>query len=710
MADTSRVPDTSSFPLDQQLDKRSMATALAEMGFSVIQVNTNKKAPPSADAWQKTGYRKPNLVWESWSHSRGVSRQNNIGIVPNGRFFILDFDKAKGGCESLEKLDALDKLPDTFRVKTQSGGYHLYFACDKELSNGSSVLDHISLPGVDVRTIGGYAIAPGGTIVDKDGTRHYKALNSLPMAPAPDWLVDALSVRRKPAAPKDREAPAVELDTPENIEIAVNHLRNDAPPNGAFAVACWVRDLGISEPEAVGLMLEHWLPDRARGREEITEKVNHAFSYAQNRHGIKAAALPQHEFPPLSEAEIAAINAQPKPDIKPYTIKQRKQDSRAKPATLIERWQDVTEPDTEWLIEGIIPKNAFATLYGQPGSYKSFVALYLAAMLADGRSAFGRRTRPSNGEVLYVAAEGGSGLRKRLDAIERLHEIHPSNVGFVRHPLDLRGSLAHCDELLKAIAEGGWKPDLIVIDTLARSFGGGNENSSEDMGAFINIIDYIRTQTGAAVLVVHHSGKDTAKGMRGHSALFGAVDSELEVEKIRNAPEEGPGVGGGRLKVTKQKDGPDGYSIDYAVEKVMLGGGAGSAEAEFGDGDENGTVPAQGGRSSLAVREWQDGEVRGVELTEVKLSSVEHAAIAILVGLPANEAGQVRSDVWKRGVVDRGICNENDWPKVRKSLKDVGAFSTDGGRFVTVDSTFVEMSCLENPLHSQSTVGGSVTC
>ena len=691
MARKSRVPDTSNFPLNQELDKRDMAAALAGMGFNVIPVNTNSKAPPSIDAWQKIGYREPPVVSADWSDPDDSPKSNNVGIVPNGSFFVLDFDKNKGGCESLGKLDALDRLPDTFKVKTQSGGYHLYYACDEEMNNGSGVLNRISLPGIDLRTVGGYALAPGSTVVDKDGTRHYEAMSGLPIAPAPDWLVEELK-QRKSTAPKDREAPAVELDTDASVVAATEYLQNSAPPHGAYSVACWIRDLGISEPVAVELLAEHWLPDRARDRDEIAEKVEHAFSYGQNQHGIKAAALPQHEFPPLSQTEIDRINAQPKPDIKPATIKQRKQDSRAKPATLIERWQDVTEPDTEWLIEGIIPKGAFATLYGQPGSYKSFVALYLAAMLADGRSAFGRRTRPSSKEVVYIAAEGGSGLRKRLDAIESLHCLRPHGVGFVRHPLDLRGSIAHCDELLKSIKEGGWKPDLLVIDTLARSFGGGNENSSEDMGAFINIVDYIRNQTGSAVLVVHHSGKDTAKGMRGHSALFGAVDSELEVEKVRNAPEEGPGVGGGRLRVTKQKDGPDGFAIEYAVEKVMLGGGAGSAEAEFGDGGEDGSVPAQGVRSSLAVREWQDGEAKAVELVEVKLSEPAHAALSALRSMWREGGGEVRLDAWKRSVLRQGICNNEAWPAVRKELKIAKTFTTDG------DRTVVEVEIFGDPV------------
>ena len=185
-------------------------------------------------------------------------------------------------------------------------------------------------------------------------------------------------------------------------------------------------------------------------------------------------------------------------------------------------------------------------LYGAPGTYKSFVAIYLANMVAAKKPAFGRETTPGAPDVIYVAAEGSSGLRKRLDAAEIVHGFASDSLGFVSQALDLRADRTDCDELLKTIKDGGWSPSLIVVDTLARSFGAGNENASEDMGAFINVMDYIGEKTGATVLIVHHSGKDATKGGRGHSSFLGAVHFEIEVTKTSNAPKDGPGVEIGR--------------------------------------------------------------------------------------------------------------------------------------------------------------------
>jgi hypothetical protein len=87
---------------------------------------------------------------------------------------------------------------------------------------------------------------------------------------------------------------------------------------------------------------------------------------------------------------------------------------------------------------------------------------------------------------------------------------------------------------------------MIVVDTLSRAMAGGNENGPEDMTRFIGNLDVLRDLTGAHIMVVHHSGKDTAAGARGHSSLRAATDTEIELEV---------GDTGLRIaKTTKQRD------------------------------------------------------------------------------------------------------------------------------------------------------------
>ncbi len=229
-------------------------------------------------------------------------------------------------------------------------------------------------------------------------------------------------------------------------------------------------------------------------------------------------------------------------------------------------WSDLQDVKVQWLLKDIIPAQSLVALYGKPGSYKSFVALDLAARIAAGLPAFNRDTE--QGAVIYIAGEGGAGLKRRRDAIVKRHGL-PKDIPiyFLRAQLDLRSKADDAVALLAAIKALGVKVALIIIDTLARAFGGGNENSSEDMGAFIGVVGLVMEELQCAALIVHHSGKDEARGMRGHSSLLGAVDAELEVAKL--SPDQSE-ERIGQLTVTKQKDGEDGFKITYRLETVAL--------------------------------------------------------------------------------------------------------------------------------------------
>jgi len=113
---------------------------------------------------------------------------------------------------------------------------------------------------------------------------------------------------------------------------------------------------------------------------------------------------------------------------------------------------------------------------------------------------------------------------------------------------------------------------LIVIDTLARSFGGGDENSASDMMQFVVTCGHIqKIVQDAALMILHHSGKDSAKGMRGSSALLGAVDSELELIRYEDSMK-------GVIRIAKQKDGEDGTRYGFEMVTVELPAPQGSLQ------------------------------------------------------------------------------------------------------------------------------------
>jgi hypothetical protein len=257
--------------------------------------------------------------------------------------------------------------------------------------------------------------------------------------------------------------------------------------------------------------------------------------------------------------QVSQSNQQPDPLVEP-------QPDQPQARIRVEMAGELQTASVRWLIDGLLPAGGYCALYGRPGSYKSFGALYLAGMIAAGRDAFGRST--AQGSVIYIAGEGGAGLKRRWDAL-RIHHDLPDDLplGFVRAQLDLRSGVSDMADLVEAINTRSLTPSLIVIDTLARAFGGGDENSAEDMSAFINVTNSLRSayDEHTTILIVHHSGKADAAGMRGSSALLGAVDTEFQMRKIN-----GSEARLGSIQITKQKDGEDQHELGYSLIKVLV--------------------------------------------------------------------------------------------------------------------------------------------
>lgn len=219
-------------------------------------------------------------------------------------------------------------------------------------------------------------------------------------------------------------------------------------------------------------------------------------------------------------------------------------------------------PPQPYIIKGLLDQGAFSVLYGESGSGKTFAALHIAAHVAQGWSWFDMKVNAT--PVFYLSAEGGpSSISRRLDAFASHYGLDEAAPLFV-HPggADL---LSKDADITPLIAEASAvEAGMVVIDTLSRVLVGGNENAPDDMGAFVANVDRIRQDTGAHCMVVHHSGKDTARGARGHSLLRAASDSELEVSRDKAS-------GIGSIAVTKARDYADDATLAFKLQPVELG-------------------------------------------------------------------------------------------------------------------------------------------
>jgi KaiC/GvpD/RAD55 family RecA-like ATPase len=210
-------------------------------------------------------------------------------------------------------------------------------------------------------------------------------------------------------------------------------------------------------------------------------------------------------------------------------------------------------------VEGVLADRQLSLIYGEPSSKKTFFAINLAMSVALGRPFFGRAV--DQGGVVFVAAEASHGVLNRVAAHRKHHGMGESTIPMLIIPssINLRETGYDIDRLVEAVAQAnqtiqtnkwGNPVRLIILDTLSRILAGGNENGPEDMGMLVRNIDELRQRTNSHTSLVHHSGKDAAKGARGHSLLRAALDTELEVtvqgvvsvarvKKQREMPQEG---------------------------------------------------------------------------------------------------------------------------------------------------------------------------
>lgn len=190
----------------------------------------------------------------------------------------------------------------------------------------------------------------------------------------------------------------------------------------------------------------------------------------------------------------------------------------------------INAPPLEWMIAGIIPEKALAVVYGPPRSFKSFIVQDMALSVATGKNWMNRKT--ADGGVLYIAAEGIHGLGKRIKAWMDYYDFPVEDFPFYSYGAAINlAEPSEVDKLIRSAPEG---LKMIVIDTLNRCMVGLDENSAKDVSAFIKGCDRIQEELGVTVVLIHHSGKDKTKGLRGSTAIEGAADVLIKVVREDN--------------------------------------------------------------------------------------------------------------------------------------------------------------------------------
>ncbi len=224
----------------------------------------------------------------------------------------------------------------------------------------------------------------------------------------------------------------------------------------------------------------------------------------------------------------------------------------------------MTRPDPEFLIYRVLTLGGTSLLTAKHASFKSFIALDMGLSVAVGRAWHGFNTR--RGAVVYIAAEGSAGIKKRARAwLDFYDEETPANFVVLDIPFQVADDKARAD-FIAEVAD--LCPALIILDTLARCAVGLEENSSKDMGGFADALGELARASGAHVMTVHHNNK--GGDYRGSSAVPAAVDTHLSLER------DGARV---TLAMPKQKDADELLPIVFEKIEVPIMGTRGQTHS-----------------------------------------------------------------------------------------------------------------------------------
>ncbi|NTT26274.1 AAA family ATPase [Pseudomonas aeruginosa] len=508
---------------------------------------------PADKRWQERSYDQGEVL------ERARRDGLNLGVRLPADVVVVDVDPRNfpAGRDSLAELAATFGLPLTSAPHVLTGnlehpGHHFYF----RKPAGAVLLDSVDgFAGVEFKSLGRQVVAPGS--VHPTGGVYRWAPDSPPLHRMPDLPARLVEAARRPE--RKRTTGAGEI-TAEQLAASLEHLDpTDFREHDAWCelmMACHHAtdgagrqefiDWSTSDPEFAD---HEWIVGRRW--DSLHAGRDDAVTIATLRRRLNEAG--SDIAPPDAADDFDVWD-----EVEPIEPRARR------------RFLNVNDlkalPPPRWLVPGLLVEDSVAAIYGAPESGKSFLALDIAMAVAGGVDWHGRRV--TDGGVLYVAAEGASGLGKRVRAWEIDRGI---DVGTFPLWLD------HGEINLAAERDGGVRAfvsdvveelgplRLVVIDTLNQTAAGADENSAKDMGRYIASMKRIRDETGATVVVVHHSGKDPGKGMRGSSSLLGAMDTTVEV--IRDKEMRAITV-----TVHKQKDAEREPPMRFNLERVDLPG------------------------------------------------------------------------------------------------------------------------------------------
>jgi len=488
---------------------------------------------PIERGWQHRATTSGADIWEWWERWPAA----NVGIATGleSGIFVPDIDPDKGGDATLAALIAEHgPLPATRTHRTGSGGTHYLFSHpDFPVISKTDTFG----TGIDTRGAGGFIVAPPSV----SGKGAYTVTDDRDPVAAPEWLLAPLrdlasrvavggDVPTVSGEPVDRAAIPGRLGELLKVMLTDGQGRH----RHFYRIVAEGRRAGYSQGQLVTLAAA-WCAMTGKFTGRVETQVAAVW-------GKLDAEIQGIQFSPAGEVgETVARQGSTGPQM--TTLLAQLRDALIDSDTLDRL------PIPEPLIDGLLYRDSLAWLHGKPGHCKSFMALDFACCIDAGLPWMQRPV--TQGPVLYVIAEGATGLRPRVRAWED-RAGQKTGVRFLPVAVQMLHA-GHTEAIAELAAE--LQCVLVVLDTQARVTVGADENSAVDMGRLVAAAEKIRVATRACVKFVHHEAR-AGDNMRGSTALEGAATTILRVVK------DGP-----RLELTnpKQKDAAEADPITLWV-------------------------------------------------------------------------------------------------------------------------------------------------
>jgi hypothetical protein len=554
-------------------DLLAAALAYAEQGIAVFPVRVVRVTSAQGDrkkvwpigSWRNTSTTDVEQI-RAWFGQGALWADASLAIdCGKSGLVVVDADGA-AGVEQLRQL-ADAGLPIGNGVNTPGGGQHWYYRADPDhpVSIDSSAK---VAPGVDVRGAGGFVIAPPsadwrGAYEWLDEPRHWDGLE-----PVPALIIERMGAKKAPELQLDDFGPTVQTTTSGSSDPAPFDLPARQFTRAAAIDFC-APYLAALRAAPVG-QINHRLNDAAKVLSHFNG-IEGFWSAADARQWLHNALEPTEydgatwkaddtiasAFRSASASWRAEYVADPfvTGGTEPAPPEPSAVDAML--AEMLTPDQLIERPPPTPLIMDWLDLDSLAWLIGKPGSYKSFLALDWAAHIGQGVP---WRAHPvAQGEVIYLVAEGTTGMGMRVRAWQERHGPMKS-IRFLPRPVQASGQ--EWAVLVEACRQVG--PKLIILDTQARVTVGMDENDNTEMGKFIHRAEELRAATGACVLIVHHIGRN-GEDARGASALDGAQSTEVKIKRSDRGPLWAV------IEQDKQKDMAEAEPVEVGLDVVELG-------------------------------------------------------------------------------------------------------------------------------------------